>query len=69
MSHFAVWSSLSAIPDDGKLMESAMKLFSGQLDKFVENLELVYQNYLMLKKLNTLYEDYGVSPSFNNEKT
>ena len=65
----AVWSSLSAIPDDGKLMECAMKLFSGQLDKFVENLELAYQNYLMLKKLNTLYEDYGISPSFNNEKT
>ena len=43
-----------------------MRLFQRDMDKSVLELELAFQQYLMLKETDVLYKDWGVKPTFNS---
>jgi len=42
--------------------EESLRLFARDLDKWLFELELAYQQYVMLKEIGTLYQDWGVKP-------
>jgi hypothetical protein len=42
-----------------------MRFFQRDLDKWVWELELAFQQYLMLKETDALYKDWGVKPTFS----
>ena len=44
--------------------EDVMQLFQRDLNKWIFELELAFQQYLMLKEADTLYRDYGCKPQF-----
>ncbi len=44
----------------------AMRLFQRDLDRWVWELELAFQQYLMLKETDVLYKDWGVKPQFDS---
>lgn len=43
---------------------AALQLFQNDLDKWAMELELAFQEYLMLKETDMLYKDYGVEPTY-----
>jgi len=43
----------------------AIRLFQKDLDRWVYELELAYQQYSILKETNELYKDWGVKPAYN----
>ena len=44
--------------------ESAMHLFYKDLNRWAMELELAFQQYLILKETDMLYKDYGVKPTY-----
>jgi hypothetical protein len=44
--------------------EAAMHFFHKDLNRWAMDLELAFQQYLMLKETHMLYKDYGVKPTY-----
>ena len=44
--------------------ETGMHLFHKDLNRWAMDLELAFQQYLMLKETGVLYKDWGVKPTF-----
>jgi hypothetical protein len=44
--------------------DAAMRLSAKQLNRWVFELEVAFQQYMMLKEMGTLYQDYGCKPQF-----
>jgi len=42
-----------------------MRFFEKDLDRWALELELAFQQYLMLKETDTLYKDWGVKPTYD----